>query len=103
MMLGKRALDAESGYEYETGDFKRQKVEPRDVEGYEQTSYENVGPGNPHFQQPSAVIHVRGVADEAREQDLLHALSSFGTIRSVYARYITEFIQMRLLIRSSFI
>lgn len=82
-MLGKRALDAESGYEYETGDFKRQKVEPRDVEGYEQTSYENVGPGNPHFQQPSAVIHVRGVADEAREQDLLHALSSFGTISCV--------------------
>lgn len=49
MMLGKCVLDVESGYEYEIGDFKCQKVELRDVEGYEQIFYENVGFGNLYF------------------------------------------------------
>lgn len=71
-ILGKHSLDAESGYdEYGNGDLKRMKVE----------SGASGGPGNPHYQQPSPVIHVRGVADEAREQDLLHSLSTFGPVR----------------------
>ena len=36
---------------------------------------------DPHFTEPSAVVHVRGVADEAREQDLLEILAPFGKIR----------------------
>lgn len=80
-MAEKHALasDAESGYE--NGDFKRQRMESGAAGGYEQSSYQGESSGNPHFQQPSPVIHVRGVADEAREQDLLHALSQFGPIR----------------------
>jgi len=80
-MAEKHALsgDAESGYE--NGDFKRQRVEMGAAGGYEQSSYQSVPAPNPHYVQPSPVIHVRGVADEAREQDLLHALSSFGPIR----------------------
>lgn len=71
-IVGKHSLDAESGYdEYGNGDLKRMKVE----------SGTSGGPGNPHYQQPSPVIHVRGVADEAREQDLLHSLSTFGPVR----------------------
>lgn len=87
-MAEKHALDrsdgsyAEGGYE--NGSFKRQKVDPGAAEGYEQRSYQDSGGrSNPHYTEPSPVVHVRGIADEAREQDLLHALSSFGTIRYV--------------------
>ena len=84
-MAEKRALDstyAESGFE--NGSFKRQKVESGATEGHEQRSYQDSGGrGNPHYTEPSPVVHVRGIADEAREQDLLHALSKFGTIRFV--------------------
>ncbi|XP_029191248.1 heterogeneous nuclear ribonucleoprotein L-like [Acropora muricata] len=73
-IVGKHSLDAESGYdEYGNGDLKRMKVE----------SGTSGGPGNPHYQQPSPVIHVRGVADEAREQDLLHSLSTFGPVSCI--------------------
>ena len=79
-MAEKHALvaDAESGYE--NGDFKRQKIESGAAGGYEQSSYQSESAKQQHYQQPSPVIHVRGVADEAREQDLLHALSPFGPI-----------------------
>lgn len=85
-MAEKHALDrSDSSYAesaYENGSFKRQKVESGASEGHEQRSYQDSGGrGNPHYTEPSPVVHVRGIADEAREQDLLHALSSFGTIR----------------------
>lgn len=79
-MAEKHALDrSDSSYAeggYENGSFKRQRVDS----GSHQNSE---GRGNPHYTEPSPVVHVRGIADEAREQDLLHALSSFGTIRYV--------------------
>lgn len=84
-MAEKHALDRDSSYAesaYENGSFKRQKVKSGASEGHEQRSYQDSGGrGNPHYTEPSPVVHVRGIADEAREQDLLHALSSFGTIR----------------------
>lgn len=87
-MAEKHALDrSDSSYAeggYENGSFKRQRVDSGATEGYEQRSHQNSeGRGNPHYTEPSPVVHVRGIADEAREQDLLHALSSFGTIRYV--------------------
>ena len=84
-MAEKHALDRSDSYAEggcENGSFKRQRVDSGAAEGYEQRSYQNSeGRNNPHYTEPSPVIHVRGIADEAREQDLLHALSSFGTIR----------------------
>ncbi|PFX20567.1 Heterogeneous nuclear ribonucleoprotein L [Stylophora pistillata] len=68
---------AESGYE--NGGFKRQKLASGEIH----RTYQAGGGGNPHYTDPSPVIHVRGVADEAREQDLMHALSSFGPISCV--------------------
>lgn len=68
---------AESGYE--NGGFKRQKL----ASGEAHRTYQAGGGGNPHYTDPSPVIHVRGVADEAREQDLMHALSTFGSIRYI--------------------
>lgn len=87
-MAEKHALDrSDSSYAeggYENGSFKRQRVDSGAPEGYEQRSYQNSeGRNNPHYTEPSPVVHVRGIADEAREQDLLHALLSFGTIRYV--------------------
>lgn len=79
-MAEKHALASYAEDAYENGSFKRSKIESSAAGGYEQSSFQTGGPGNPHYQQPSPVIHVRGVADEAREQDLLHALSSFGNV-----------------------
>ena len=82
-MAEKHALDrSDSSYAeggYENGSFKRQRVDSGATEGYEQRSHQNSeGRGNPHYTEPSPVVHVRGIADEAREQDLLHALSSLS-------------------------
>ena len=93
-MAEKHALDGDSYAEsaYENGGFKRQKLEPGAAEGHEQRSYQDSGGrGNPHYTEPSPVIHVRGIADEAREPDLLHALSSFGAIRCVKLNYTRAF------------
>ena len=89
-MAEKHALDrSDSSYAeggYENGSFKRQRVDSGAAEGYQQRSYQDSeGRGNPHYTEPSPVVHVRGIADEAREQDLLHALSTFGTIGYVKA------------------
>ena len=81
IMAGKHALSGYPGYDesgYENGQFKRQKVEQG---SFQQITYSGESGGNPHFTEPSPVVHARGVADEAREPDLLHALSIFGSIR----------------------
>ena len=41
----------------------------------------NTGGSDPHITEPSCVVHVRGVADNAKEQDLIEILSPFGKIR----------------------
>ena len=80
-MAEKHALASDAESAYENGNIKRQRVELEATGGYEQSSFQGGNTGGAHLQPPSPVIHVRGVADEAREQDLLHALCSFGPIR----------------------
>ena len=76
--------DYSSGYAqggYENGPFKRQKVEMGGYGGSQGGGYRQSSSSDPHFAEPSPVIHVRGVANDAREQDLLHLLSPYGQIR----------------------
>lgn len=37
-------------------------------------------PDNPHYSPPSKVVHVRGVAEGARDMDIVQALKEFGKI-----------------------
>lgn len=80
-MAEKHALASDAESAYENGSFKRQRVEYEGVRGHEQSYSQGGSTGTSFTQPPSPVIHVRGVADEAREQDLLHALDEFGPIR----------------------
>lgn len=84
-MAEKHALgDFSTGYAeggYENGQFKRPRMEMGGYQMPQAGGYAPTHPSDPHFAEPSPVIHVRGVANEAREQDLLHILSPFGQIR----------------------
>ena len=37
-------------------------------------------PDNPHYSPPSKVVHVRGVAEGARDFDIVQSLKEFGRI-----------------------
>ncbi|XP_073249471.1 heterogeneous nuclear ribonucleoprotein L-like isoform X1 [Porites lutea] len=82
-MAEKHALASDAESAYENGSFKRQRVEYEGVRGHEQSYSQGGSTGTSFIQPPSPVIHVRGVADEAREQDLLHALGEFGPISCI--------------------
>lgn len=64
--------------------FKKKRARTADNKGeyylpYPQESIS--GESNPHLTAPSRVVHVREVADEAREQNLIEILEPFGKIR----------------------
>ncbi|XP_031569272.1 heterogeneous nuclear ribonucleoprotein L-like [Actinia tenebrosa] len=71
------------GNEYEDNPYKRARVDA--------SGYGNAGERSPgfqggqdrHYAEPSRVVHIRGVADEAREQDILQCLSPFGKIACI--------------------
>ncbi|XP_048586548.1 heterogeneous nuclear ribonucleoprotein L [Nematostella vectensis] len=77
-MAEKHGYEAVQGYGYNYGNqpTKRARVDSSD-------SNNRYGGGDPHFAEPSRVVHVRGVADEAREQDLMQCLSQYGNISCI--------------------
>lgn len=78
-MAEKRYLSDNSEEEFTN---KRARI-ASDMSGYYTPDHQvgNERGSDPHTTEPSCVVHVRGVADEAKEQDLLEVLSPFGKIR----------------------
>lgn len=64
------------GNEYGDSPYKRARV---DTPSYGDSG-DFQGGHDRHYAEPSRVVHIRGVADEAREQDILQSLSPFGKI-----------------------
>ena len=71
------------GNEYEDNPYKRARVETTNYGGTREDNSEPRGGGqnqDRHYAEPSRVVHIRGVADEAREQDILQSLGQHGKI-----------------------
>lgn len=73
-MAEKHAFEETTGYavnEYQENPYKRARVDPSiDASGFQ----------GRHYAEPSRVVHIRGVADEATEQDILQSFGQYGTI-----------------------
>jgi hypothetical protein len=82
-MAEKHAFEEMKGFqgnEYDDNPFKRARVDPSNYgNAGERHSDSQSGPDR-HYAEPSRVVHIRGVADEAREQDILQSLGQYGKI-----------------------
>ncbi|KXJ25793.1 Heterogeneous nuclear ribonucleoprotein L [Exaiptasia diaphana] len=76
-MAEKHAFEETSGYasnEYSENPYKRARVD---------NTLEFTGYQGRHYAEPSRVVHIRGVADEATEQDILQSFGQFGKIACI--------------------
>ena len=73
-MAEKHAFEETTGYasnEYQDNPYKRARVDP---------SLDELILQGRHYAEPSRVVHIRGVADEATEQDILQSFGQYGKI-----------------------
>lgn len=68
------------GNEYGDSPYKRARVDTSGYGNAGERGSDFQGGHDRHYAEPSRVVHIRGVADEAREQDILQCLSPFGKI-----------------------
>lgn len=73
-MAEKHTFEETTGYasnEYSENPYKRARVD---------NTLEYGGYQGRHYAEPSCVVHIRGVADEATEQDILQSFGQYGKI-----------------------
>lgn len=77
-MAEKHAFEDTTGYtvsDYAENPYKRARVDPT-AGAVDTTAYQT----GRYYAEPSRVIHIRSVADEATEQDILQSFGQYGKI-----------------------